>query len=163
MNFKGQQSLIFFTSITRVKIPMVSITNVLISVGLGKGGSFFLFHVITYNCDGGLQKQVGRRNFSVFFSLGWKKKRCGKQETGSRRNFFHFLSSIFDFDLCIADFSFRPRFFPSEGKKRTNLILERQVGDHMLLPVKKKLSPFGLGIYWRIRNTRSSVETTTRT
>ena len=35
LTFKGQQSWIFSTSITRVKIPMVSITKDLISVGLG--------------------------------------------------------------------------------------------------------------------------------
>ena len=83
-----------------------------------KGGSFFLLQVITYKCDGELQKQVGRKDLSVFFFSRVEKKRGGKSKVRSSWTSMYFLSLNFNFGQCIADVSSRPRFFfPSEGKK----------------------------------------------
>ena len=76
-----------------------------------RGGSFFPLQVITYKCDGRLQKYVGRKDFFFFFRSGRKQKTWWEAGDRSKLDFYVFSLLDFHFGQCIADVSSRLRIF----------------------------------------------------
>ena len=132
-------------------------------IWMSKGWSLFLFQVITYKCDVGIKKEVGRKEFSVFFPRV-EKKTGRKQKARWSWVFLYILTSLFNFVLSLADVTLSPRFFPSEEKK-TEKSHSGEVGRRSYIITRKRKNdpPLGQLIsvirYWHFSAKKSHVLT----